>query len=65
MLQPLVSKSEASIIEGCLSDSIQDDNVELLDFSSAFECKRRGAQDILVEIIRELVHKETIQKLNP
>ena len=47
-----VSKSEASVIEGCLSDSIQGDNAELLDFLSAFDCKRRVTQDNLVEIIR-------------
>ena len=57
-----VSKSEASVIEGCLSDSIQGDNAELLDFLSAFDCKRRVTQDNLVEIIRELAHKEIIQK---
>ena len=57
-----VSKSEASVIEGCLSDSIQGDNVELLDFLSAFDCKRRVTQDNLEETIRELAHKEIIQK---
>ena len=46
-----------------MSDSIQGDNAELLDFLSVFDCKRRVTQDNLVEIIRELAHKEIIQKL--
>ena len=45
-----------------MSDSIQGDNAELLDLS-VFDCKRRVTQDNLVEIIRELAHKEIIQKL--
>ena len=46
-----------------MSDSIQGDNAELLNFLSVFDCKRRVTQDNLVEIIRELAHKEIIQKL--
>ena len=57
-----VSKSEASVIEGCLSDNIQGDSAEVLDFLSAFDCKRRVTQDNVAEIIRELAHKEIIQK---
>ena len=36
-----VSISEASVIEGCLTNSIQCDSEEVLDFLSAFDCKRR------------------------
>ena len=45
-----------------MSDSIQGNNAELLDLS-VFDCKRRVTQDNLVQIIRELAHKEIIQKL--
>ena len=36
-----VSPPETTLIEGCLADSIACDNDELLDFLSAFDCKRK------------------------
>lgn len=57
-----VSNSEASLIEGCLSDSIQCDSAEMLEFLSAFDCKRKPTHENIIEIIREVSHKELIQK---
>ena len=39
-----VFPSEASVIEGCLADSITCDNDEMLDFLLAFDCKRKVTQ---------------------
>ena len=39
-----VFPSEASIIEGCLADSITCDNDEMLDFLLAFDCKKNVTQ---------------------
>ena len=36
-----VSPSETSLTEGCLADSITCDNDEMLDFLSAYDCKRK------------------------
>ena len=57
-----VSISEASVIEGCLTNSIQCDSEEVLDFLSAFDCKRRVTSENIAEIIREVAHKEVVQK---
>ena len=57
-----VSISEASVIEGCLTNSIQCDSEEVLDFLSAFDCKWRVTSENVVEIIREVAHKEIVQK---
>lgn len=57
-----VSISEASVIEGCLTNSIQCDSEEVLDFLSAFDCKRRVTSENVAEIIREVAHKEIVQK---
>ena len=56
-----VSPSETSLIEGCLADSIACDNYKMLDFLSAFDCKRKVTHGNLVEILREVAHKETEQ----
>ena len=57
-----VSISEASVIEGCLTKSIQCDSEEVLDFLSAFDCKRRVTSENVAEIIREVAHKEIVPK---
>jgi len=53
-----VSPSESSLIEGCLADSITCDNDEMLDFLSAFDCKRKVTNSNIIEIMGEIAHKE-------
>ena len=57
-----LSHSEANIVDACLNNSVQCDDDELLEFLSAFDCKRRITEDSLVDIITEVAHKEIIQK---
>lgn len=57
-----VSPSESSLIEGCLADSITCDNDEMLDFLSAFDCKRKVTNSNIIEIMGEIAHKEIVQK---
>lgn len=57
-----VSPSATSLIEGCLANSIACDSDEMLDFLSAFDCKRKVTHSNFVEIMREVAHKEIVQK---
>lgn len=57
-----VSPSETSLIEGCLDNSIACDSDEVLEFLSAFDCKRNVTHSNLVEVMREVAHKEIVQK---
>lgn len=57
-----ISKSEAEIVSKCLTSSIDCEDEELLDFLSDYDCKRMVTQENLPTIIKELAHKELIQK---
>ena len=57
-----VSHSEASLIEGCFANSIACDSTARLDFLSVFDCKRSVTPGNVTEIMREVAHKETVQK---
>lgn len=46
-----VSPSATSLIEGCLANSIACDSDEMLDFLSAFDCKRKVTHSNFVEIM--------------
>lgn len=46
-----VSPSETSLIKGCLASSIACDSDEMLDFLSAFDCKRKVTHSNFVEIM--------------
>lgn len=57
-----VSHSETKLIEGCLANTIACDSDEMLDFFSAFDCKRKVTPSNVAEIMREVAHKEIVQK---
>lgn len=56
-----VSQSETKLIEGCLANTIACDSDEMLDFFSAFDCKRKVTPSNVVETMREVAHKEMFQ----
>lgn len=60
--QNYVSRSEADVIGKCLSQSIQPDDDELLEFLSTFDCKRQVTNDNIRELVTEIAHKEIIMK---
>ena len=43
-----LSHPEASIVDACLNNSIQCEDDELLEFLSAFDCKRRITENSLI-----------------
>ena len=57
-----ISKTEADLIEKVLSNSVDTDDEDVLDFLSAFECKRLVTRDNFREVIIEIAHKELVQK---
>ena len=57
-----VSKTEAHLIERILSDSLSLDDEEVVDFLSAFECKRLVTKENFRDVIIEIAHKELVQK---
>ena len=57
-----VSKTEAHLIERILSDSLSVDDEEVVDFLSAFECKRLVTKENFRDVIIEIAHKELVQK---
>ena len=57
-----VSQSETKLIEGCLANAIACDSVEMLDFLSTFDCKRKVVPSNIAATIREVAHKEIVQK---
>lgn len=57
-----VSPSEISLMEGCLANSIVCESDEVLEFLSAFDCKRKVTHSNFVEILREVDRKEIVQK---
>lgn len=57
-----VSNSEADVIQKAFSKSIGVDDEDLLDFLSAFDCKRQVTEENLKEVVVEIAHKELIQK---
>lgn len=57
-----VSNSEADVIQKVFSKSIGIDDDDLLDFLSAFDCKRQVTEENIKEIVVEIAHKELIQK---
>lgn len=57
-----VSKSEEAVITKSLSGTIACDDDELLDFLSDYDCKRVITKESIPTIIKELAHKELIQK---
>ena len=57
-----VSQSETKLIEGCLANTIACDSVEMLDFLSTFDCKWKVVPNNIAATIREVAHKEIVQK---
>jgi hypothetical protein len=57
-----LSYSEAGIVDACLNNNISCEDDELLEFLSAFDCKRRITENNMKDIITEVAHKEIIQK---
>ena len=57
-----VIKTEAHLIERILSDSLSLDDEEVVDFLSAFECKRLVTKENFKDVIIEIAHKELVQK---
>ena len=57
-----VSKTEAHLIERILSDSLCLGDEEVVDFLSAFECKRLVTKENFRDVIIEIAHKELVQK---
>ncbi|XP_028409486.1 uncharacterized protein LOC114532099 [Dendronephthya gigantea] len=57
-----VSKTEAHLIERVLSNSLSTDHEEVVDFLSAFECKKLVTAANFREVVIEIAHKELVQK---
>lgn len=57
-----VSKTEAHLIERVLTNSLSTDDEEVVDFLSAFECKRLVTEANFREVVIEIAHKELVQK---
>lgn len=57
-----VSKSEAEVVSKCMAGTVSCEDDELMEFLSEYDCKRRVNKDNLPTIIKEIAHKELIQK---
>ena len=57
-----ISKPEANLVEKVLSSSVSVGDNEVLDFLTAFECKKVAMTDNFKDLIIEIAHKEIVQK---
>lgn len=57
-----VFQSETKVIEGCLANTIACDSEEMLDFLSTFDCKWNVVPSNVASTMREVAHKEIVQK---
>ncbi|PFX14080.1 hypothetical protein AWC38_SpisGene21794 [Stylophora pistillata] len=60
--RPRQFSTKTCLIEGYSANSIACESDEMLDFLSAFDCKRKVTHSNIVEIVREVAHKEIVQK---
>lgn len=57
-----VSDSERALIDRCINGTVKEDDDELLEFLSNFDCKVLPKVSNLSKLLQELAHKELIQK---
>ena len=57
-----VSESERALIDRCISGEVEEDDEELLQFFSNFDCKVLPRKSKLIRVLEEVAHKELIQK---